>query len=273
MLEERYSNTYSLNLDLSILKDYDEEVEVLYKWAIKNKENDLTDFSYSVEFNLSSELYLDNKIRKLVEYKNKLGVPKNTVKVIADTIIFFCYRAETELLSTFFKETEFNELYVIARKLYVLSYKTLSNLTISQLPIEDIDISKKILKLASDMLLEKFVRCAKFTRYRYIQSIDDVLAFYEDHSKANEATHLQTLGYWASLIQQYLHNCKFMLSVDNTNLNINKRTKIPLTNDQSELIYNSFKYFNLLTPRKRENPNYNLYLRNCIKIFNQSLTR
>jgi hypothetical protein len=257
--------SYNLTLNLEVLKDYHIDAELMYNWGVNSPSVDLNNYNYKVVYYLNNTKNIDKEVNIIIE-NTKFNKPLNKPQLneLRNCLMYFCFELEKELLSTMFNDEDYLKLVQIGKKITQIKSKQLCDLKINGIRMEDIEIANKVIELTCDSLLDKFIKLAKYTRFIDIKSIEQVDQFVNEFNIANESLHLQILGSWAELIQTFLHNQSFIISVDKTNLNLERKSDFPLTNEQSKLIYNLFELFNLTTPRKKEVVNPNLYIRNCI---------
>lgn len=268
--------SYDLFLNLEVLKKYHIDAELMHRWNKKSGITNLKRAHYKVTFYLNNIKQIDADLRDIIsntKFSNvQLQNDDERQKELANSLMYLCNETEKDLRSTLFNDEDYQELLKLSNKINKILSKEISDLTVNRIALEDVTIAKDIQSLTIDSLSNKFIRLAKSTRYNYICTLDQVLSFEKEFKEANETTHLEILGYWADIIQAYLHNEEFMLSIDNTKLNKNRKTDFPLTNEQSNLIYQLFDLFNLKTKRKKEAYTSNFYVRNCIKKYTKTLS-
>ncbi|GGE67876.1 hypothetical protein EV200_108202 [Pedobacter psychrotolerans] len=264
--------SYNLTLNLEVLREYHVDAQLMYDWGSKSNDTDLKFYPYLVTFYLNDLMDIDKQVTLLID-NVKLSTPIDQSKKIEflNSLMYLCFELEKELLSTAFNDEDFLQLIKIGKKIQRIQEKELSQFSINRIMLDDEKIAKSVRDIACKLLLHKFKACAKHTRYNKISSINEVINFVNGFKVSNESIHLSILGHWADLIQAYLHNGRYLISIDKTKLNTKNKKQFPLTVQQSDFIYSLFELFNFLTPRNRETFSTNAYIRNCISKFEESL--
>ncbi|QIL38102.1 hypothetical protein G7074_01695 [Pedobacter sp. HDW13] len=257
--------TYDLILNINVLKVYSVDAELMYNWSANTPAVDLNNYNYKAVYYLNNIQNIDKEVDIVIE-NVKFDKPLNKLQrnELRNELMYFCFELEKELLSTVFNDEDYLKLASIGKKITQIKSKQLCDLTINRIKIEDEKIANKVVELTCDSLLAKFIKLAKQTRFKDINSVEEVEHFVNHFNIANESIHLEVLGSWSELIQTFLHNESLIISDDKTNLNQGRKSDFPLTNEQSKLIYNLFDLFNLNTPRPKDALNHNFYIRNCI---------
>lgn len=270
-LDLKQETSYNLTLNLEILKHYHVDAELMHKWQNKrNNESeaqkvDLTSYPFVSTYWLN-DVNVDEEIELLFnETKFCRAITIDEKIELKNSLMFFCFELEKDLLNKIFNDEDYLQLITIGNKIISIQSKKLTEITVNRIAINDRKIASEIVSLTCNLLRDKFVKCAKYTRYKNLYTIDDIIEFTETFKLSNETIHLEILGYWALLIQTYLHNQQLLVSKDDTAMNINRRTEFPLTTAQSDFIYTLMDIFNHLTLRKREFVNANAFIRKCIE--------
>jgi len=272
-LELKQEKSYNLILNLDILKDYHVDAELMHKWQEKrNRENedenekvDLSSYGFVATYWLN-DVDIEEEIDLLFDETIFCrAITTDERSELKNSLMFFCFELEKDLLNKVYNDKDYLQLIAIGKKIISIQNKKLTELTINRIAINDKKIAAEIIDVTCNLLRDKFIDCAIYTRYKDIRTIDDIIDFTGTFKSSNETTHLEILGYWALLIQTYLHNQQLLISKDDTVMNINRRTEFPLTTAQSDFIYALMNIFNHLTARKRQFVNANAFVRSCIE--------